>query len=59
LAVASAAGSGSPLRVVHEADQRDALLCDMTANCTHGLPRTRADKRKAVALLLADAEWSQ
>ncbi|HEV3448349.1 MAG TPA: hypothetical protein VG099_27180 [Gemmataceae bacterium] len=25
----------------------------------HGLPRTNADKRKAVLLLLADVEWSQ
>jgi hypothetical protein len=38
---------------------RDALLAGIAANSTHGLPRTRADKRKAVALLLPDAEWSQ
>jgi hypothetical protein len=30
-----------------------------TANGEHGLPRTNADKRRAVELLLADAEWSQ
>jgi hypothetical protein len=29
------------------------------SNAAHGLPRTDADKRKAVRLLLADAEWGQ
>jgi len=38
--------------------QRDALLYSISANSTHGLPRTNADKRRAVALLLADPEWS-
>jgi hypothetical protein len=38
---------------------RDALLLGIAANCAHGLPRSSADKRKAVALLLADPEWSQ
>ena len=33
---------------------RDALLFGISANSAHGLPRTSADKRKAVALLLAD-----
>src|SRR6266446_5418739 len=39
--------------------QRDALLYSISSNAEHGLPRTNADKRKAVLLLLADAEWSQ
>jgi hypothetical protein len=38
---------------------RDALLYGISANSAHGLPRSNADKRKAVALLLADPEWSQ
>jgi hypothetical protein len=38
---------------------RDALLFGIGANSAHGLPRSSADKRHAVALLLADAEWSQ
>jgi hypothetical protein len=44
---------------VRPGTQRDALLYGISANSAHGLPRTRADRRKAVALLLADAEWSQ
>jgi hypothetical protein len=39
--------------------ERDALLHSISANTAHGLPRSSADKRKAVALLLADPEWSQ
>ena len=38
---------------------RDALLYSISANGAHGLPRTNADKRKAVALLLADNDWSR
>jgi hypothetical protein len=44
---------------VRAGTQRDAFLYGIGANSTHGLPRSNADKRKAVALLLADAEWSQ
>ena len=44
---------------VRPGTQRDALLCSISSNSDHGLPRTNADKRKAVLLLLADAEWSQ
>jgi ParB-like nuclease domain len=44
---------------VHPGTQRDALLWSISSNADHGLPRTNADKRKAVLLLLADAEWSQ
>jgi hypothetical protein len=35
-----------------------AVLFSISCNGAHGLPRTNADKRKAVTLLLADAEWS-
>jgi hypothetical protein len=38
---------------------RDALLYSVSSNAGHGMPRTNADKRKAVALLLADAEWGR
>jgi hypothetical protein len=39
--------------------QQDALLYSISSNAEHGLPRSNADKRKAVRLLLADAEWGQ
>jgi len=39
--------------------QQDALLYSISSNAAHGLPRSNADKRKAVRLLLADAEWGQ
>jgi hypothetical protein len=44
---------------VHSGTQRDALLHSISANSDHGLARSSADKRKAVALLLNDSEWSQ
>ena len=44
---------------VRPGTMRDVLLHSVSANSAHGLPRTNADKRKAVALLLADSEWSQ
>lgn len=37
--------------------KRDAMLYSFGANATHGLPRTNADKRRAVSLMLADPEW--
>ncbi len=37
--------------------RRDALLYAVAANGTHGLRRTHADKRHAVATLLKDKEW--
>ena len=39
--------------------KRDALLLAASANATHGLRRTRADKRKSVETLLRDPEWSR
>jgi len=44
---------------VRQGTKRDAVLFGISANSAHGLPRTNADKRKAVSLLLGDAEWSQ
>ncbi len=38
---------------------RDAVLYSTGVNSTHGLPRTIADKRKAVITLLEDFEWGQ
>jgi hypothetical protein len=37
--------------------QREALLDAIGANATHGLPRSNADKRRAIEAMLADPEW--
>jgi hypothetical protein len=42
---------------VRQGTPRDAILFACGANTTHGLQRTNADKRRAVELLLRDAEW--
>ena len=39
--------------------KRDAILYSVGANAAHGLPRTNADKRRAVTMLLEDEEWAQ
>lgn len=39
--------------------KRDAILRSLSANDSHGLRRSNADKRKAVWTLLEDPEWSQ
>ncbi len=44
---------------VREGGRRDALLLAASANATHGLRRTQADKRKSVETLLRDPEWSR
>lgn len=38
---------------------RDAQLFASSANATHGLNRTPADKRRSITLLLLDPDWSQ
>lgn len=52
------AGKASILADVREGTVRDAILFSLSANGTHGLRRTNADKRKAVTTLLADSEWA-
>lgn len=42
---------------VRKGGKREAILHSVGANATHGLPRTNADKRRAVEMLLRDAEW--
>jgi len=44
---------------VREGAKREALLYACSANTSHGLRRTNADKRKAVETLLTDEEWGQ
>jgi ParB-like nuclease domain len=44
---------------VRSGGERDALLYSISANAEHGLPRSNADKRKVVSLLLADPQWSE
>lgn len=39
--------------------KRDAILYSCSANKSHGLRMSNADKRKAVTLLLQDEEWKQ
>lgn len=44
---------------VRQGSQRDAILFSVSANASHGLRRTNADKRRGVELLLRDLEWSK
>lgn len=44
---------------VHSGDKRDAILHAMRANLRHGLRATRADKRRAVEVMLRDSDWSK
>jgi hypothetical protein len=44
---------------VRQGTRRDAILHSVGANETHGLRRTRDDKRRAVLTLLNDQEWSK
>jgi len=44
---------------IYEGSERDAILYAVGANSDHGLPRTNADKRKAVETLLKDVEWRE
>ncbi len=42
---------------VRKGTKRDAMLYAVGTNATHGVPRTNADKRRAVETLLRDEEW--
>lgn len=47
------------LAEVRKGTARDAILHGISANSTHGLRRTQADKRRAIETLLLDPEWAQ
>lgn len=44
---------------VYDGTFHDALEHSVSANATHGMPRTRADVRRAIEALLRDVEWVQ
>ncbi|MEO5376054.1 MAG: hypothetical protein H7840_17665 [Alphaproteobacteria bacterium] len=44
---------------VRRGTRRDAVLFSAAANATHGQPRTREDKWRAVSTLLLDDEWGK
>lgn len=44
---------------VRQGTRREAVLYSLSANRTHGLPRTRADTQRAIQTMLADPEWSR
>lgn len=44
---------------VRSGSRRDAILHAAGANAAHGLPRSRADVRRAIEALLRDEEWRQ
>lgn len=44
---------------VRPGSRRDAILFAVGANSKHGMPRTNKDKRRAVLMLLNDAEWGR
>lgn len=52
------AGKVSILAEIRSGTVRDAILHSLGANASHGLRRSNADKRKAVAAMLADDEWA-
>ncbi len=58
LAAAIKAGMKDIRAEVRKGTQRDAQLYAAGSNTTHGFQRTPADKRRAVRILLEDAEWS-
>lgn len=59
LDAAESAGLSKVRCDVRKGTQRDAQLFACGANAVHGQRRTNDDKRRAVAFLLADEEWSR
>lgn len=55
---ADAAGLEEIESDVRQGTRRDAILFSVRANASHGVQRTHSDKRRAVQILLNDAEWS-
>ena len=53
------AGLGSIEADVVNGTLREAILYSLSANHSHGLRRTNADKRKAVLTMLQDFEWQE
>jgi len=53
------AGIGEILADVRDGTKREARLFSASANGTHGMRLTNADKRKSVMVLLTDMEWRQ
>ena len=53
------AGLTEMLAEVRRGSSRDAILHGVSANASHGLRRTQADKRHAVETLLKDPTWAQ
>lgn len=54
---AKKAGLAEITAYIKEGNRRDAILHAVGSNATHGVRRTRADKRKAVKTILSDEEW--
>jgi hypothetical protein len=42
---------------IHPGTQRDALIYALSANQSHGLKRSQADRRRAIQIALQDSEW--
>lgn len=53
------AGRTEALCHAYRGTRRDALLAAVRANHSHGLRRTNEDKRRAVEIVLADAQWAE
>jgi hypothetical protein len=59
IAAADRAGFNTILSDVRPGTIRDAVFNSTSANQFHGLPRSNADKRNQVELLLQDDEWQK
>lgn len=60
LAAHKSARPGQPIFVeIRQGTRRDAVLCAVGSNASHGLRRTNEDKRNAVLTLLRDEEWGK